>query len=135
MDLIDPQGNTLAKEKSQEEVLKALQDLAPKNKEQERILAQAIGKKIEANRKAKLNKGIKEGFNGTFAHNAKLRRDTDGFNDQRDWRLIARVPNDMLYVARQIWGDDVLTNPQKFKEAFVEDEQGKLCLTVDPKTI
>lgn len=135
MDLIDPQGNKLAKEKSQEEVLKMLEDLAPKNKEQERILAQAIGKKIEAARKHRMNKGAKEGFNGTFAHNEILRKNTDGFNDDRDWRLIARVPNDMLYVARQMWGDDVLTNPAKFKEAFVEDELGRLCLTVDPRTI
>lgn len=135
MDLIDPQGNIIEKEKSKAELDKILADLAPKNKEQERILAQAIGKRIEAVRKAKMNRGIKTGFNGTFANNLIKRKNSDGFNDDRDWRLIAKVPNEMLYVARQIWGDDVLTNPEKFKEAFVEDELGQLCLTVDPKTI
>jgi len=133
MELIDPEGNKL--EKSTSEVMKMLQDLAPKNKEQERILATAIGEKIEAARKAKMNKGVKSGFNGVFADNARLKQNTDGFNNERDWRLIAKVPNEMLYVARQMWGDDVLTNPEKFKEAFVEDELGQLCLTVDPRTI
>ena len=63
------------------------------------------------------------------------RAKTDGFNDSRDWRLEAIIPKEMFYVARKIWGDDVITNPQKFKEAFVKDEQGRMCLTVDPKTI
>ena len=41
----------------------------------------------------------------------------------------------MFYVARKIWGEDVISNPVKFKEAFVKDEQGRMCLTVDAKTI
>jgi hypothetical protein len=41
----------------------------------------------------------------------------------------------MVYVAEKIWGEDFLTNPQKFKEAFVKDEMGQYCLTVDPKSI
>jgi hypothetical protein len=31
----------------------------------------------------------------------------------------------MYYVARKIWGDDVITNPAKFKEAIVKDEQAE----------
>lgn len=134
MKLVDPQGRNLTG-KSKEEVQDILRKLAPANKEQEKILAQAIGKQLEKNRKDKMNKGIKEGFDGVFADNAKKRITSDGFNKSRNWRLEAVVPKEMYYVARQIWGDDVLTNPVKFKEAFVKDELGRLCLTVDPKTI
>ena len=134
MELVDPQGRNLTG-KSKEEVQDILRKLAPANKEQEKILAQAIGKQLEKNRKDKMNKGIKEGFNGVFADNAKKRITSDGFSKSRNWRLEAVVPKEMYYVARQIWGDDVLTNPVKFKEAFVKDELGRLCLTVDPKTI
>ena len=135
MELVDPQGNRLKKERSKEEVMDILRALKPINKEQERVLAQAIGKQIEKNRKTKMHKGLKQGFDGVFQRNAMLRAKTDGFNDSRDWRLEAIIPKGMFYVARKIWGDDVITNPQKFKEAFVKDEQGRMCLTVDPKTI
>jgi len=134
MELVDPQGKKLVG-KSREEVLDVLQGLKPMNKEQEKILAQAIGKQLEKNRKNKMNKGLKEGFGGVFADNAKKRTTSDGFSKSRNWRLEAVIPREMYYVARQIWGDDVLTDPVKFKEAFVKDEMGRLCLTVDPKTI
>ncbi len=134
MEIVDTQGKKIAG-KSKEEVLEILQKLAPKNKEQEAILAQAISKQLEKVRKAKMNKGLEEGFGGVFEHNAKRRISSDGFSRSRDWRLEAVIPKEMYYVARKIWGDDVITNPAKFKEAFVKDEQGRMCLTVDPKTI
>lgn len=134
MRLVDPQGKSLTG-KSKEEVQDILRKLAPANKEQERILAQAIGEQLERNRKNKINRELKEGFGGLFADNAKKRITSDGFSKSRNWRLEAVVPKEMYYVARQIWGDDVLTDPVKFKEAFVKDELGRLCLTVDPKTI
>ena len=135
MQLVDPQGNKLDKSRSRAEVLDILHSLKPMNKEQERILAQAIGKQMEKTRKTKMNKGLKYGFDGVFEHNARKRANTDGFSKSRDWRLEAVIPKEMFYVARKIWGDDVITNPAKFKEAFVKDEQGRMCLTVDPKTI
>ena len=132
MDLITPNGEKLVR--SQEEIQDILRELAPKNKEQERILAQAIGKQIEKNRKDKMNKGLKVGFGNTFQRNTKLRKG-DTRSPSKDWQLIAAVPKEMAYVARQVWGDDVFTNPSKFKEAFVKDELGQLCLTVDPRSI
>ena len=50
MELVDPQGNRLKKERSKEEVMDILRALKPINKEQERVLAQAVGKQIEKNR-------------------------------------------------------------------------------------
>ncbi len=134
MELVDPSGKKLAG-RSKEEVLGILYALKPMNKEQEAILARAIGEQIEKSRKTKMNKGLKYGFDGVFQHNARKRAKTDGFSKSRNWRLEAVIPKEMFYVARKIWGDDVITNPQKFKEAFVKDEQGRMCLTVDPKTI
>ena len=134
MDLVDPQGKRLTG-RSKQEVLDILHKLAPANKEQEAILARAIGEQMEKARKGKMNKGLKEGFDGVFEHNARKRANSDGFSKSRDWRLEAVIPKEMFYVARKIWGDDVITNPAKFKEAFVKDEQGRMCLTVDPKTI
>lgn len=134
MELVDPQGKRLTK-RSRQEVLDILQELAPKNKEQERILAQAIGAQMEKARKNKMRVGLKEGFGGLFADNAKKRVTSDGYNKTRNWRLEAVIPREMFNVAREIWGEDVITNPVKFKEAFVKDEQGRMCLTVDPKTI
>jgi len=134
MEIVDPQGRKITG-KSKEEVLEILQKLAPKNKEQERILAQAISNQMEKARKNKMRVGLKEGFGGVFEHNARMRVKSDGFSESRDWRLEAVIPKEMYYVARKIWGDDVITNPAKFKEAFVKDEQGRMCLTVDPKTI
>lgn len=135
MQLVDTEGKPLKSSKSKEEVIDILRDLQPKNKEQEKILAMAVGKKIEENRVKKLNKGIKTGFEGGFKENYKQSKSTDGFTENRSMRLIASIPKEMAYVAMQVWGDDVLTNPAKFKEAFVKDETGKYCLTVDPKTI
>lgn len=135
MDLITPDGEKLEGSKTRDEVLDVLEKLAPKNKEQERILAKAIGEQLERNRRKKMNIGLKEGFEGVFKTADNVRKKTDGFSESRNWRLEAIIPNEMYYVAKKIWGDDVITNPQKFKEAFIEDEQGKLCLTVDPKTL
>lgn len=134
MVIVDPQGKRLTA-RSKEEVEDILLKLAPRNKEQEKILAEAIAKKLEENRKAKMSHGLKNDFNGVFEHNARKRATSDGFSKSRDWRLEAVIPKEMFYVARKIWGDDVITNPAKFKEAFVKDEQGRMCLTVDPETI
>ena len=78
MELVDPQGRKITG-KSKEEVLEILQKLAPKNKEQEAILAQAISKQLEKRRKAKMHRGLEEGFGGVFEHNARMRVKSDGF--------------------------------------------------------
>lgn len=132
MDLVGPNGEPLTMQNNPEDIKKILDSIRPKNKEQEAVLAQMVGERVERVRKSKMEKGLREGFNKTFQRNEKLKRDdTKG----KDWRLIAAIPQEMAYVARQIWGDDVFTDPAKFNEAFVKDELGQYCLTVDPKKI
>ena len=135
MDLVDDSGSKIGKRMSKQEVVDVLKTLRPVNAEQERILAVSLGLKIEELRKRRMGMGLEKGFGGTFMKNKKRRADNDGYTDQRSMRLIAEVPREMLYVAQQVWGDDVLTDPVKFKQAFVKDELGQYCLTVDPKTI
>lgn len=133
--LLDDKGEELQKDMKKEDVLKKLQELAPQNPEEEKLLAQKIGQSIEFFRKKKINRGIETGFDGVFKENSERRLKSDGFSDNRSLRMIANIPRDMAFVAKEIWGDDVLTDPEKFRKAFVEDETGRYCLTVDPKTI
>ena len=95
MVIVDPNGKRITA-RSKEEVLEILQKLAPKNKEQEAILAQAIGEQLEKVRKAKMHRGLEEGFGGVFEHNARMRVKSDGFSKSRDWRLEAVIPKEMF---------------------------------------
>lgn len=133
MELVDDTGRPLGKTK--EEIKDILKTIRPKNKEQEVILAQMLGHRIEEERIRKLNEKISTGFDGTFKNNTLRKKDGDGFSEKRTLRLIAEIPQEMVYVAMQIWGPDVLKDKKLFKEAFVKDETGRYCLTVDPKTI
>lgn len=133
VDLIDPYGNKLIK--SQEDVLEELKEIAPANKEEEEIFIREFGKALKRIHQKEAIKGIKNDFNNTFKENAQDRMMSDGFTEDRSWRRIARIPKPMLRRAKDIWGEDVLENDAKFKEAFIEDEDGQLCLTVDRKTI
>lgn len=130
--LVGPDGQPL--QKSDEQVQEILNDLAPKNATQRAILARLIGERVEKARKAKMNKGLKEGFGDTFKRNTKIRKEGSK-SKSGDWQLIAAIPKEMAYVAEQVWGPEVFTNKELFNEAFVKDEMGKYCLTVDPKTI
>lgn len=130
--LVGPDGQPL--QKSEEQIQEILNDLAPKNATQRAILARLIGERIEKARKAKMNKGLKEGFGDTFKRNTKIRKEGSK-SESGDWQLIAAIPKEMAYVAEQVWGPEVFTNKELFNEAFVKDEMGKYCLTVDPKTI
>jgi len=127
--LVTPDGKQLTR--SKKDVQDILREIAPKNKEQEAILAKAIGESIERNRKQKITQGLSGGYSNMFKKNAKMRQD----KQKGDWRLVAAIPKEMAYVARKVWGDDVFTDPSKFNEAFVKDELGRYCLTVDPKEI
>ena len=133
MELVDDTGRPLGKTK--EEIKDILKTIRPKNKEQEVILAQMLGRRIEEERIRKLNEKISTGFDGTFKKNTLRKKDGDGFSEKRTLRLIAEIPQEMVYVAMQIWGPNVLKDKKLFKEAFVKDDTGKYCLTVDPKTI
>ena len=133
--LVDDTGAPLKKGMSKEEVEEKLRELAPKNKEEEAILARKIAETIEHNRKNKMRKTLTEDPEGIFRENSKRKALDANWSPNRQYRKIASIPKDMLYVAQKIWGPDVLTNKAKFKEAFVKDETGKYCLTVDPKTI
>lgn len=133
--LVDDTGKPLKKGKNKEEVTNILKQLRPKNKEQEILLAKHIAEAIEFHRKNKMRKVVKDDPEGIFKANTKRRLLDANWSPGRDYRHIASIPKDMLYVAEKIWGEDVLTNKDKFKEAFVKDETGKYCLTVDPDTI
>lgn len=135
MDLIDDTGKPLKGSKSREDIKNILQTVRPKNKEQEMILAKAMAHRLEQERLAKINHKIKTGFDGTFENNIKARNEGDGYTKDRSMRLIASIPPEMLYVAKKVWGPDVIKNKALFRKAFVEDEQGRMCLTVDPKSI
>jgi hypothetical protein len=133
--IVDNSGNPIERPKSQEEVLDRLRGLLPKNKEQEKILATKIAELMEFNRKNKMKEVLKSDPEGIFENNAKRKLRDDNWSSGRQYRRIASIPQDMVYVAEKIWGSDVLTNREKFKEAFVKDEAGRYCLTVDHKSI
>lgn len=110
-----------------------LGDLAPQNPEQERIFREAIQDLLAKVAKEKQKK--LQNSKPLYLANQKIRSKTDGFSKDREMRMIALIPPEMYEIARKHYGDDVLTDKKKFKEAFVKDEMGRLCLTVDPKTI
>lgn len=133
MELVDSTGKPIGK--SKEQIKDILSTVRPKNREQEILLARMISQKIEDDRVAKLNQKIDTGFDGVFQDNTKRRKDGDGFTEKRTMRLVAEIPQEMVYVAMEIWGPNVLKDKNLFREAFVKDETGRYCLTVDPKTI
>ena len=133
--LLDNNGEEITPNINKDDVLKRLRDIAPKNAEQERVLARKVGESIEYHRKKKVNDKIRTGFDGLFAENERRKRTDDNWSSKKEFRHIASIPKEMVYIAEQVWGEDVLTNKKKFKEAFMEDDTGRLCLTVDPKTI
>jgi len=133
--IIDDKGNPLEKSKTSQEVRDKLRELAPKNKEEERILAVKIAELLEYNRRQRMKKVLDDDPEGIFRENAKKKLWDNNWTPGRQYRRIASIPRDMVYVAEKIWGKDVLTNKEKFKEAFVKDDTGRYCLTVDPKSI
>ncbi len=133
--LLDENGEVLAPSMEKSDVLKRLRDIAPRNPEQERVLARKVGESIEYHRKKRINDRLRTGFDGLFAENERRKRTDDNWSPKKEFRHIASIPKEMVYIAEQIWGEDVLTNKEKFREAFIEDESGRLCLTVDPRTI
>lgn len=133
--IVDDKGNPIEKPKTKQEVIDKLQELAPKTKEEERILATKIAELLEHNRQSRMRNILNNDTEGIFRENAKKKLFDDNWTPNKQYRRIASIPKDMVYVAEKIWGPDVLTNKEKFREAFVKDETGKYCLTVDPKTI
>lgn len=133
MELVDTTGKPLQQSKTPQEVREKLKGIIPQNAEQRKILFKMITDRIEKNRRDKMLKGLDTGFNGTFADNVEARKKTDGFSDSRNYRLVARIPREMFFVAQETFGEDVIKDDNKFKQAFVDDEAGRNCLTVDPK--
>lgn len=108
-----------------------LGELAPQNAKQERIFREAINNLLREIR----DRRSKVDSKSLFLATSKLRKNTDGFSKDREMRMVALIPPEMYEQAKIRYGDDVLTNKKKFHEAFVKDEAGRLCLTVDPGTI
>lgn len=109
-----------------------LADIEPKNEHEREIFDREVTEAIKQAEFMKLQYGIRTGFNGVFKENYKKRGAIK--EKGKDWKLIAQIPVAMVNKAKEIWGDDVLTNKTKFKEAFVKDEIGKYCLTIKPES-
>lgn len=133
--LVDDSGKPLERSLSKEEVVEKLKSVRPKNAEQEVLLAKKIGEMLEFQRQNKMRSGLAGGFDEVFKDNADRRLNDDNWSKERHYRHIASIPKEMVYVAERIWGPDVLTDREKFREAFVKDETGRYCLSVDPKSI
>lgn len=133
--LVDDTGKPLGKSKTKEEITDILKQVRPKNKEQEILLIKHIAEAVEFHRKNRMRKVLNDDPEGIFRTNSKRKVLDANWSPGRNYRRIASIPRDMVYVAEKIWGEDVLTNREKFKEAFVKDETGRYCLTVDPDTI
>ena len=110
-----------------------LESIAPKNERERSIFKEAIQnivRKIDGDNKKVVDNNIP-----LFKANYKQRQDSDGFSKGREMRLVAVIPTEMVTIAKKMYGDDVLTDKAKFREAFVKNEEGRYCLTVDPKSI
>jgi hypothetical protein len=133
--IVDDKGNPIEKPKTKQEVIDKLRELAPKNKEEERILATKIAQLLEYNRQSRMRKVLSDDPEGIFKENAKKKLWNDNWSKGRSIRHIASIPTEMDYVARQLYGDNYYKDKKIMRELFVEDDAGRLCLTVDPKTI
>jgi len=109
-----------------------LETIAPKNEKERLIFREAISNILR-----KINsRNLIDENTLLFKENYKQRKyGGDGFSNDREMRLVALIPTEMAEIAKKIYGDDVIINKKKFREAFVKDEQGQYCLTVDPKSI
>ena len=112
---------------------KVLETIAPKDEKERLIFKEAITNIVrEINERDRL---LIKNNTPLFKANYKQRGQSDGFSNDREMRLVAMIPTEMAVIAKKIYGDDVLTNKAKFREAFVKNEEGSYCLTVDPKSI
>jgi len=110
-----------------------LESIAPKNDRERLIFKEAIqniARKLDNQNKKMVDNNIP-----LFKANYKQRKGGDGFSNDREMRLVAVIPTEMVTIAKKMYGDDVLTNKAKFREAFVKNEEGRYCLTVDPESI
>ena len=110
-----------------------LESIAPTNDRERLIFKEAIQnivRKLDNQNKKMVDNNIP-----LFKANYKQRKGGDGFSNDREMRLVAVIPTEMVTIAKKMYGDDVLTNKAKFREAFVKNEEGRYCLTVDPKSI
>lgn len=110
-----------------------LESIAPKNDRERLIFKEAIQNIVR--KLDNQNKKVVDNNIPLFKANYKHRKGSDGFSNDREMRLVAVIPTEMVTIAKKMYGDDVLTNKAKFREAFVKNEEGRYCLTVDPKSI
>ena len=78
--------------------------------------------------------GLQYCSNGLYRTGYKVFVSINGTQFHSGSLFVVAVPQPhILY--KQLGNQYLRNNPAKFKEAFVKDEQGRMCLTVDPKTI
>jgi citrate synthase len=116
-----------------------LGELAPKNKEQEKIFNEAVDKLLKdvSQRKQEMASGVYKNTNGIYLANAKLKIHSDGFSKDREYRQIATIPMEVAERIKAKHGDEVMLpkNGEMLKKILRKDPEFAGCLTVDRKTI
>ena len=116
-----------------------LGDLAPKNKEQEKIFNEAVDKLLKdiGQQKREMASGVYKNTNGIYLANAKLKSKTDGFSKDREYRQIATIPLEVAERIKAKHGDEVMNpkNGDMLKKVLRTDPEFESCLTVDRRTI
>jgi len=134
--ILGPDGKEMKKELSKEEIAEKLRKVAPKTEEERKLMVKKVSELVEYHRKNKIIGGLDyHGYDDVFKENADRRSHTDGFTKDKDMRMIAQIPRDMEFIIRDQYGEDWYKDTALIKRLFTEDEFGRMCLTVDPKTI
>jgi citrate synthase len=116
-----------------------LGDLAPKDKEQEKIFNEAVDRLLDniSKQKEQMASGIYKNTNGIYLANAKLKSKSDGFSRDREYRQIATIPLEVAERIKQKHGKEVMDpkNGEMLKKVLRTDPEFEGCLTVDRRTI
>jgi citrate synthase len=116
-----------------------LGDLAPKDKEQEKIFNEAVDRLLDnvSKQKEQMASGVYKNTNGIYLANAKLKSKSDGFSRDREYRQIATIPLEVAERIKQKHGKEVMDpkNGEMLKKVLRTDPEFEGCLTVDRRTI
>ena len=116
-----------------------LEDLAPKDKREEAIFKEAVGRLIEniQRQKREMASGIYKNSDGIYLANAKMKRASDGFSGDREFRQIATIPLEVAERIKAKYGEEIMDpkNGDKLKKVLRTDMEFEHCLTVDRRTI
>lgn len=116
-----------------------LEDLTPKDKREEAIFKEAVGRLIEniQRQKREMASGIYRNSDGIYLANAKMKNKTDGFSGDREFRQIATIPLEVAERIKAKYGEEIMDpkNGERLKRVLRTDTEFEHCLTVDRRTI